>query len=105
MTEIERKRWFNHPLEMKLFLERFGFTDTRQSTYLIERRSPLDPISNKYLTKLFELEDVNWSSIDKQSSENQSEWKRILDKNSSYYILSQPNFYWREGHVVAIGKK
>lgn len=105
MAPADRQRWFDNPIELKLFLSQFGFKNTKQSTHLIERRFPLDKKTKKYLNTLFEIEDVNWSEIKKQTAENQQEWKKILDKNSSSYILSQKNFFWREGHMLATGYK
>jgi len=105
MNKRDIHRWFIHPIEMKQFLSKVGFIDAKQTTHLIERRFPLDEMSQRYLAKLFELEDVNWSAIDRQTPENQREWRKIMDKNLPEYILSQPNFFWREGHILATGIK
>ncbi len=105
MNNYDRQRWFIHPIEMKNILQKHGFKNVSQSTHIIERRFPLDEKSLKYLTKLFDLQDVSWSKIDLQTQDNQQEWKKIIDKSSPDYILVHPNFYWREGHIVAIGKK
>lgn len=105
MTKFDQQRWFIHPLQMKTLLSDNGFNNTQQSTHLIDRRFPLDKATTDYLARLFELEDVNWSPIDQQTSENQEEWKKLLNKNSPSHILSQPNFFWREGHVLALGNK
>jgi ubiquinone/menaquinone biosynthesis C-methylase UbiE len=105
MSQFDKQRWFIHPLQMKSLLEQHGFTSTRQSTQLIDRRFPLDEKTKKYLSKLFELEDVNWSAIDQQTPENQEEWNKLLNKDSPEYILSQPDFFWREGHILAMGNK
>ena len=105
MSNYDKERWFVHPIEMRSTLKHCGFNNISQSTHTIERRFPLDEKTMKYLTKLFSLEDVNWSEINLQTEENQQEWRSLLDKNSPDYILAQPNFYWREGHIVAIGQK
>jgi ubiquinone/menaquinone biosynthesis C-methylase UbiE len=105
MSPVERQRWFDHPLELSFLLHSYGFTHTRQSTHLIERRNPLDANSKKYLATLFNIQDVNWSSIEIQTSDNQQQWIELLNQDSPTYILSQPNFYWREGHILATGNK
>lgn len=105
MNSKDRQRWFDHPIELNLFLKQFGFQNTKQSTHLIERRFPLDEKTKKYLTILFKARDVNWSDIDRQTANDRQEWKRLLDNDSPSYILKQPNFFWREGHVLVLGTK
>jgi arsenite methyltransferase len=98
------RRYFIQPLDMLPLLREHGFSHLHQTTNIIERRNPLDDKTRKYLEELFNTEDVNWSKIEVQTLSNQAEWKRIMDHSSPDYILNNPRFYWREGHILVIGR-
>lgn len=103
MPVKRQKQWFSHPIDMKRFLEKATFTNVTQQTYLVERRQPLRSVERRYMQGMFEAGDFTWSPIEELSSSDRKIWNSILDPSSPAFILDNPDFYWREGHIVAIG--
>jgi len=105
MTDEMKKRWFAHPIDMKQYLEKAGFAQVEEKTYLVERRQPLRKVEREYMAGMFSAEDFVWSPIATLPSADREVWKEILDPSSERFILNNPDFYWREGHILAMGKK
>jgi arsenite methyltransferase len=104
MDAYDKERWFVRPLEMQNFFKRNGLMDVMQKTILIERREPLNKPTKRYLEELIRVEEISWAKIEFLSKRDQKKWHSAFSKTSREYILNKDNFYWREGHVVTIGK-
>jgi arsenite methyltransferase len=99
-----RQRWFVYPIQMKHSLESVGLTGVRQETTLVERRQPLREVERKYISTRFALQDLSWAKIDLLPKIDQIAWQSISAEDSIDELMRHPDFYWREGHIVATGK-
>lgn len=103
MDPFDKERWLAHPLAMYDFVSQAGFAHVKQKTTLVERRAPLSPIEQQYIEEAIRTGQTSWSSLEKLSKKDQTQWEAILSEESKHYLLQQPNFYWREGHILTIG--
>lgn len=104
MVAFDKEKWFVHPLEMQGLFKKVGLKGVMQKTILIERRQPLEKQTKRYIEELIRVGEVSWAPIESLSKEDQKKWHSMLSKKSKKYVLKQPNFYWREGHIVVIGE-
>lgn len=85
------------------WFEQVGLTDIRQQTILTERRLPLLPVEQQrigqYLKMLATLAEK--SGVSKS---DMTDWHRLQDLSAPDHILNQPDFYYREGHMVVVGR-
>jgi SAM-dependent methyltransferase len=85
------------------WFEQAGLIDVRQKTILTERRQPLRPVEQQrigqYLQMLATLAEQ--SGVSKT---DMADWHRLQDLSVTDHILNQPDFYYREGHMVVVGR-
>lgn len=83
-------------------LEQCGLNAVRQCTTLVERRLPLRPIERLHVTRMlaYLLEQAESLQV---GDEDMKEWREICEPTSIRYLLDHPDFYWCEGHMLAVG--
>lgn len=103
MDEQKQTSFLSRPIQMKTVLTNSGLLEVTQKTYLIEKRQPLNEVEKKYISAFFDAQDVSWVTLDKIPENDRRIWKLISNPTSKQYILNEQGFYWREGHIVAVG--
>lgn len=91
--------------QTRRWLEAVGFEAVWQRTTLIERWAPLGPFAReRILASLAALaaiaarDDVGIPERDKVF------WRGQRDPQSPEHLINRPDFYWCEGHVLAVGR-
>lgn len=87
--------------ELRTWLRCAGFADVRLETTLVERWPPYRPAERQYLLSLVDTfaglaEDVDIPQYERD------EWARLRVLGDA--LLDDPNHYYREGHVLAVGR-
>lgn len=74
-----------------------------QHTTLMERWYPLTPAGREYLGSYFEYlgREAQTRNI---SPEDRIFWRKQTDRDAPEAMINQPDFYWCEGAVVAVGR-
>lgn len=90
---------------LKLYqkLERAGLSGVRQTTTLVERRAPLRPVEEAFIgtmitTMVKTVEVANLPDPDRAA------WRALEDLSRSDHPIRQSDFYYREAHVLAVGR-
>lgn len=80
-----------------------GFSDVRMKTFTGDFQPPLRPIEQEFLGSALELY-YSLAEKAKLPAHELSEWRRLLGSpQGEHYILSRPDFYFREVHGLATG--
>ncbi len=94
-----------HSPQTRRWLEAAGLGAAWQRTTLIERWAPFDPFARERiiasLTGLAEIalrDDVGIPERDKRF------WRGQRDPAPPDHLVNQPDCYWCEGHVLAVGR-
>lgn len=89
--------------ELRRWIERSGCTAVWQRTTLIERWAPLRPVERKYIADL-------WTHLARRAEDAQmpeadlAYWRMARDTHAPAHPVDDPNFYWCEATVVAVGR-
>ena len=111
---------FNRTWNLRRALQQAGLTDVWQQSTLIERWSPLGETDREFLTLRFgsimemflpmarqkTLKELSvWFGIqeDKMAEELRF-WEAMARFDDPNHIFSDPDFYWSEGQVLAVGR-
>ncbi len=89
---------------LRRWIESSGFVDVRQHTHLVERWAPLSPADHAWISSFIEFIAGQAQNVE-LSAEDQTTWNALADSRSPQHPINQPDFYWCEGHVVAVGQK
>ena len=90
------------PRHMRAWLREARCTDAWQRTTLAERWYPLVPAARAYIGTYFE----SLARVAPQlniEGEELAFWQRQGDRDAPEAMINQPDFYWCEGHVLAVG--
>lgn len=90
-------------ISTKYRMEELGLINVWQQTKIIERLQPLGPIERAFLVDLF----TGWSAIADGldlPGEDKQFWQEQADPDSPNHMLNQPDFFWREGAILAVGQ-
>ena len=90
-------------IELPTWFKETGLTDVRYQTTLCERRAPLRPVERQFISDALGFIAAEAKKIGIPEAEL-SAWLALNDPNAPDYPLKHPDFYWREGHVVVIGR-
>jgi arsenite methyltransferase len=88
---------------LRRWLERAGLVDVSQRTTLAERHAPLRPVERAYIGDFLRY----FASVAPQlplSEDDQAFWRDQLQPDAAASLISQHNFCWCEGHIVALGR-
>jgi len=85
------------------WLKKLGLAEVWQRTTLIERWAPLRPIERASISDILSI----MADLAEEGEVPEADlgiWRTLRDPTSPENILNHPDFYWREGHVVAVGR-
>jgi ubiquinone/menaquinone biosynthesis C-methylase UbiE len=85
------------------WFEQAGLIEVRQYTTLTERRQPLRLIERQQIGGFFTF----MATLAEQSGVAQTDmivWRNLQDLSTPDHIMNQPDFYFREGHMVVVGR-
>lgn len=88
-------------LELRAWFGRAGSVDVRLETTLVERWAPYGPAERQYLAALLK----SFASMTDQADlpqDERNEWAR--QRAALETELSDPDHYYREGHVLVVGR-
>jgi ubiquinone/menaquinone biosynthesis C-methylase UbiE len=83
--------------------ERAGFVDVWQRTSLVERWAPLRPVERAFLTENFALSAAAAEHVPLWDTDR-AFFRTLRDPDAPVHILNYSEFYWCEGHVLAVGR-
>lgn len=92
------------PPDLPAWLKGAGFIDVTQKTFLEEIRAPLSDDEHHYLSGLLQFmakDAVNFAL----SESDVAQWRRCQDRNAPDNPVNQPDFYYREGATLVVGRK
>ncbi len=89
--------------ESRRWMERAGYHEVTQTYIAIERWAPLNAIERSFFTGVLNNGAEQAESLD-LPEEDQAFWQEQRDPDSPGYLLNQPDFYWSQGHTVAVGR-
>jgi SAM-dependent methyltransferase len=89
--------------ETRHWMERAGYVDVDQSYVVIERWAPLNEIERSFFTGVLKTGAESAEQLD-LPEEDQAFWREQGDPESPGYLLNLPDFYWSQGHAVAVGR-
>jgi len=82
-------------------LSQLGLVDVWQRCTLIERRAPLRSIERAYMADMLSYLGNRGQHL---SEADQRLWQHINAIQEPDHVLNHPDYYWREGAVVAVGR-
>ena len=88
-------------LALPALLRRLGLTDIKRQSWLAERWSPVPPPTRSLLETIL----LHWGNIPKKGDVSDSDlriWQKIAANPSE--LIDDPDFCFREGFVVAVGR-
>ena len=88
---------------LRRWLERLGLVAVWQRATLIERWAPLRSAERQFLLEVLPY----FASVARRAGLPAADvafWEGLADPAAPGSPLSQPDFYYREGHVVAVGR-
>jgi hypothetical protein len=93
--------------QTRRWLEAMGLIEVWQRTTLVELWAPLRPIERDYIGGYLSLAAT---LVDELASalglpeEDRAFWERHLDASTPGHVADQPDFYWCEGYIIAVGR-
>jgi SAM-dependent methyltransferase len=90
-------------ISTKFRMEELGLINVRQQTTLIEHSRPLRSVERAFLADVF----AGWSTIARElqlPAEDKRFWQQQEDPDGPDHIINQPDFFWREGSILAVGQ-
>jgi len=90
-------------ISTKYRMEELGWIDVRQQTTLIEHSQPLGTVERAFLADVF----TGWSAIARELElprEDKQFWQEQEDPDAPVHLINQPDFFWREGAILAVGQ-
>jgi ubiquinone/menaquinone biosynthesis C-methylase UbiE len=91
--------------QMRRWLEAAGMETVWQRITLIERWAPLDPFAReRIMTSLLSLSEIALHDDVHLPERDKAFWHTQRDPASPEHLINQPDFYWCEGHVLAVGR-
>ncbi len=93
LRAIELPKWFRE----------VGLTDIWRKTTLAERCAPLRCIEREFMGAVLK----SWANLAEKRdlpAQDLALWRALSDLDSPDHILNHPDFYWREGHVLVVGR-
>ncbi len=84
-------------------MKELGLINVRQKTTIIEYSQPLRSVERAFLNDVF----TGWSLIARDldlSAADKRFWQQQEDPNSPNHMMNQPDFFWREGAILAVGQ-
>lgn len=92
------------PLGFPRWFRSAGLEVVRSRSEVIEFRAPLRPVEREYVSAV--LQDL--AALASQLPLREAElaiWQRLHETRSPHPLLDDPDFCWREGQVMVVGRK
>ena len=91
-------------LDLPRWVTDAGFVDVSQKTFLEEIRAPLPDYIHSFLAGAlrFFAEEAETLMLSESDMEH---WRRCREPNASDNPVNHPDFYFREGCTLVVGKK
>lgn len=92
--------------QTRRWMEAAGFGDVRQRTQLVERWAPLTSIEREFVGAFLAGTATLVAELSgglPLPAEDRAFWERHCDPHASGHVADHPDFYWCEGHIVAVG--
>jgi hypothetical protein len=93
LRAIELPKWFRAA----------GLIDIWRKTTLVERCAPLRPIEREFMDAVLKFWANLAETLDLPTQEL-ALWRALRGVDSPDHICNQPDFYWREGYVLVVGR-
>lgn len=91
--------------EMRRWLEAAGLEAVWQRTTLVERWAPLGPFAReRIIASLVGLAAIAGRDDVAIPERDKAFWRKQRDPASPEHLVNQPDCYWCEGHVLAVGR-
>jgi arsenite methyltransferase len=90
-------------ISTKYRMKEVGLINVQQQTTLIEHSQPLGLVERAFLADVF----TGWSAIAREldlPKEDKQFWQEQEDPDAPTHLINQPDFFWREGAILAIGQ-
>ncbi len=88
---------------LRTLQRRAGLTETWQQTTVMERWSPLTPITRTFLAQTLGA-FARWSDDFDTAGDDTAAWARLRDPDAPDFLLDDPDLYYCEANVVAVGR-
>jgi ubiquinone/menaquinone biosynthesis C-methylase UbiE len=85
------------------WLKKLGLVEVWQRTTLIERWAPLRPVERESISDILSIM-ADFAEEGGVPEVDLAIWRMLRDPTSPENVLNHPEFYWREGHVVTVGR-
>jgi SAM-dependent methyltransferase len=80
-----------------------GLVETRFRSTLVERRAPLRPVEQQYYRERLAYLAATAHNLDLPDADHKL-WQGLEGPASTDHLVEHPDFYMREGHIVAVGR-
>ena len=90
-------------IDLPIWLKQAGLTDIGYKTFICERQAPLRPVEQEFIGDVLRWEASMAEDFDLLEPTLLA-WQKVGDTNSPDHIMKHPDFYYREGHVVAVAR-
>lgn len=91
--------------QTRRWLEAAGLEAIWQRTTLVERWAPLDAFTReRIITSLVGLAEIAIRDDVEIPERDKVFWSKQRDPTSPEHLVNQPDLYWCEGHVLAVGR-
>lgn len=89
--------------QTRRWLQAAGLTEIWQRTTLIERWSPLRPVEREFVGGILSIL-AEFAPALALPDDDRAFWEHHRDPSAAGHVADQPDFYWCEGSVVAVGR-
>lgn len=90
-------------LQLPTWLKQAGLINVSFETFLSERKAPLSPIEQKFISTIIQVHAQAAESVD-LPEKDMVVWRELANFDSPSHILKHPDFYFRNGHIVVVGQ-
>ncbi|MCK6623749.1 MAG: SAM-dependent methyltransferase [Anaerolineae bacterium] len=90
-------------IELPAWFRRAGLRDIRCKTTLVERYTPLRPVEREFFGSLLAWL-ANQAERRVLPPDEKKCWQELGEVDSPQHILNAADFYWREAHVLVVGR-
>jgi ubiquinone/menaquinone biosynthesis C-methylase UbiE len=90
-------------IELPAWFDRVELHNIRCQTTLVERRAPLRPVEREFFGSLLAWLAGQAERLALPPDEKKC-WQELGQIDSPQHILNTPDFYWREAHILVVGR-
>ena len=90
-------------LHLPIWLKKAGLIDVRYKTTICERQAPLRPAEQEFIGGVYRFYASKAENIGLPEPVLMT-WRKLGNTDSPDHIMKQPDFYYREGHIITVAK-